>query len=147
MKFYIFDITTGRLTKTLTGDLDLVFGGFNLDNEVVIQSSEDLSNHFYKNNSVKKIPEFPYISCEQDCYIFNTHTEVWECNTRFAAQVIREKRNEILKLTDYNDSYSNYLRNNKDYLIWQAYRQELRDLPEQENFPCNVVWPASPGGR
>jgi hypothetical protein len=27
---------------------------------------------------------------------------------------------------------------------WDAYRQALRDVPEQEGFPENVVWPTKP---
>jgi hypothetical protein len=27
---------------------------------------------------------------------------------------------------------------------WDAYRQALRDVPEQEGFPENVVWPIKP---
>jgi hypothetical protein len=29
---------------------------------------------------------------------------------------------------------------------WSAYRQALRDLPEQPGFPLEVVWPVRPGG-
>jgi hypothetical protein len=29
-------------------------------------------------------------------------------------------------------------------LAWAAYRQALRDVPEQEGFPENVVWPTKP---
>ena len=31
---------------------------------------------------------------------------------------------------------------NKD--AWATYRQALRDIPEQEGFPWNVVWPSRP---
>ena len=27
---------------------------------------------------------------------------------------------------------------------WAAYRQALRDLPEQEGFPFNITWPEAP---
>jgi hypothetical protein len=27
---------------------------------------------------------------------------------------------------------------------WAVYRQALRDLPSQEGFPVNIVWPESP---
>jgi hypothetical protein len=27
---------------------------------------------------------------------------------------------------------------------WAEYRQALRDVPEQEGFPLNVLWPAKP---
>jgi len=28
--------------------------------------------------------------------------------------------------------------------IWAKYRQELRDVPQQEEFPKNVIWPEEP---
>nr|DAT00194.1 MAG TPA: tail assembly chaperone protein [Caudoviricetes sp.] len=27
---------------------------------------------------------------------------------------------------------------------WAIYRQRLRDIPQQEGFPFNVVWPTKP---
>lgn len=27
---------------------------------------------------------------------------------------------------------------------WSAYRQKLRDIPQQEGFPLNIEWPTSP---
>lgn len=27
---------------------------------------------------------------------------------------------------------------------WSAYRQKLRDIPQQEGFPFNIEWPTSP---
>jgi hypothetical protein len=31
-----------------------------------------------------------------------------------------------------------------DDLVWAVYRQALRDVPQQEGFPDNVVWPELP---
>lgn len=30
---------------------------------------------------------------------------------------------------------------------WAQYRQALRDLPEQDGFPFNIVWPSAPGSE
>lgn len=30
---------------------------------------------------------------------------------------------------------------------WAAYRQALRDLPEQQGFPFNIEWPEAPEGN
>jgi len=32
-----------------------------------------------------------------------------------------------------------------DRTIWAAYREELRNVPQQEGFPWNVIWPEQPG--
>lgn len=31
-----------------------------------------------------------------------------------------------------------------DQTAWAAYRQALRDVPQQNGFPLNVIWPAKP---
>lgn len=31
-----------------------------------------------------------------------------------------------------------------DKTAWQAYRQELRDVPQQEGFPNSINWPTEP---
>ena len=31
-----------------------------------------------------------------------------------------------------------------DQAAWAAYRQALRDVPEQEGFPESVIWPVRP---
>ena len=31
-----------------------------------------------------------------------------------------------------------------DAQMWAVYRQALRDIPQQEGFPLNVVWPQQP---
>ena len=59
------------------------------------------------------------------------------------ATTIRSKRNSLLAETDYllmND----YPISAEDLARIKKYRQELRDLTKQENFPTNVVFPDFP---
>lgn len=58
-----------------------------------------------------------------------------------AASNIRSQRNTKLSETDWTQV--------KDIpeevsQAWGAYRQALRDIPQQEGFPFNVVWPEAP---
>ena len=52
---------------------------------------------------------------------------------------MREKRDEMLSRTDWM-ALSDVTMSAE----WRAYRQALRDIPEQEGFPDNVVWPTKP---
>jgi len=52
---------------------------------------------------------------------------------------IRKKRNDLLRLTD-NWGFSD--RTMTDEMI--AYRQALRDIPNQNTFPSSVSWPVQP---
>ena len=52
---------------------------------------------------------------------------------------VREKRNNLLAETDWWSC--------SDRTMTQAeidYRQALRDVPQQENFPMEVTWPTKP---
>lgn len=65
----------------------------------------------------------------------------WKLNENFLADDIRNKRNQLLVQSDWTqgrdipDSIS---------IPWAAYRQQLRDITQQETFPLNVVWPTEP---
>lgn len=53
---------------------------------------------------------------------------------------IRTKRNELLADTDWTQVADAPV----DQAAWATYRQALRDVPEQEGFPVDVVWPEKP---
>jgi hypothetical protein len=57
---------------------------------------------------------------------------------REQAEVVRAKRDRLLSQTDWTQTVDNPLAGNEDIT---AYRQALRDIPEQSGFPWDVVWP------
>ena len=57
-----------------------------------------------------------------------------------AAVAVRTERDKLIDATDWTvlgDAKT-------DKEDWKAYRQALRDVPEQEGFPYDVVWPEPP---
>lgn len=54
------------------------------------------------------------------------------------AKNIRSQRNRLIAESDWTQARDVVLPNDAEYL---AYRQALRDVPAQEGFPWNVVWP------
>jgi hypothetical protein len=54
---------------------------------------------------------------------------------------IRNERDELLEESDYAVLPDAPV---TDVEEWKTYRQALRDLPEQEGFPQEVVWPQIP---
>lgn len=59
------------------------------------------------------------------------------------AEEIRFQRNQLLAETDWvvikaQESDS------KIPSSWKQYRQELRDITEQKDFPHNIIWPKKP---
>ena len=73
-----------------------------------------------------------------------------------AAKIVRIIRNKLLLESDAEvsldrlnfdvSSTANFLKSLEDVLAgeWATYRQALRDIPEQEGFPFNTVFPESP---
>ena len=55
-------------------------------------------------------------------------------------EIIREERNKRLALTDYMALSDVAL-----HPTVHHYRQQLRDVPEQDGFPMSVVWPVKDG--
>jgi len=54
---------------------------------------------------------------------------------------IRAQRNQLLQASDWTQATDvpNAFKNK-----WVAYRQALRDVPQQQGFPNDVVWPIPP---
>ena len=55
-------------------------------------------------------------------------------------QRVRKKRNLLLQESDWTQLIDAPV----DRETWAGYRQALRDLPQQEGFPGEVVWPVVP---
>ena len=60
-----------------------------------------------------------------------------------AAAEVRAKRNELLAATDWTQLADSQL-DEEAQAAMQAYRQALRDIPQQEGFPLSVEWPEEP---
>ena len=84
---------------------------------------------------------------ELDEYIANHFDNMFDKMEQHAndkkADKARAKRDKMLESCDYLMAL--------DYPIsadareqWRAYRQALRDIPQQEGFPDNIEWPVKP---
>jgi len=86
---------------------------------------------------VKKVEDLTPQELEE----YNNRQEDWEDGAVDRAwQAIRQQRDSLLAATDWaalpdSPAYSQEL---------LAYRQSLRDLPEQYTNPDDVVWPDNP---
>lgn len=76
-----------------------------------------------------------------------------------AADAARALRNKLLELTDKEMSLDRlgldtssivaFLASLKQIFLndWAAYRQALRDLPQQDGFPFDITFPVPPGEK
>jgi hypothetical protein len=53
---------------------------------------------------------------------------------------VREERNALLADSDWTQMPDAPV----DQVAWATYRQALRDVPAQDGFPENIVWPVAP---
>jgi len=90
----------------------------------------------------KLVPADPYIE-DGWCYTMvvadKTEEEIAADLNSKAAQA-RAQRDRLLSDTDWTQVLDAPV----DRTVWAAYRQSLRDVPNQEGFPNNVVWPKNP---
>ena len=68
-----------------------------------------------------------------------TSEEIQQRNDAQSAQV-RDERNAKLVASDWTQVADAPV----DKTAWAAYRQDLRDITAQENFPWNINWPTHP---
>lgn len=66
-----------------------------------------------------------------------------EPDDSMVAEVIRDKRNNLIGETDYY-LMPDYPSNPQNLEELKVYRQALRDVPKQEGFPRDVRWPDVP---
>lgn len=64
-----------------------------------------------------------------------------ELSVEEKAKLIRSQRNLLLIETDWTQAVD-VPQATKDK--WSAYRQALRDVPQQTGFPDNIQWPSKP---
>jgi hypothetical protein len=61
-------------------------------------------------------------------------------NLEVLATEARAKRNSLLARSDWTQVVDAPV----DQLAWATYRQELRNVPEQPDFPETINWPVAP---
>lgn len=60
--------------------------------------------------------------------------------TEDAAERVRDERDRLLAASDWTQVADAPV----DQAAWAAYRQALRDIPQQAGFPDAVTWPTEP---
>ena len=93
----------------------------------------------------KLVPCEPYI---EDGQVFTVQVqdktaEDIEAETQSLSAKVRAQRDRILAQSDWRVMKSAETGTPMD-ADWEAYRQALRDVPQQEGFPQTVEWPNDP---
>lgn len=95
----------------------------------------------YQQNAVLQDPVFEDGRWVQHWEVVTIDSETAQDNYDNKASQIRQQRDQYLQETDWTqgkdipDSVSKF---------WAPYRQQLRDITNQSEFPSNVIWPEKP---
>lgn len=141
MIYAIYKISNGQIDRIVTcDDIEMQLQ----DGEAYLEGSADDVNYYVKDN------EFVYRGPPSTVWSVWNGTEWYDPRTEQQiydeqSSTVRIQRDNLLKETDWTDTASAITRLGQTvYDNWQAYRQALRDVPEQPGFPSNVVWPTKP---
>ncbi len=66
-----------------------------------------------------------------------------EAESDAMARIARISRADLLSMADV--SINRLEDAGADTSAWRAYRQALRDVPQQAGFPASINWPTAPG--
>lgn len=76
-------------------------------------------------------------------YEFDYTTKTWQPNLAYLFHITKDRRDQLLTESDWTQLPRSPLTVEQQE-IWAAYRQELRDVPQQAGFPLTIVWPTPP---
>jgi hypothetical protein len=107
------------------------------DGEFLIYSDDVIMfDHYVHDHVVKPKPPQP-----SPAHVFNPLQEQWELDVALAADEVRRQRQILLSLCDWTQMPDSP---EPQKTAWAAYRQALRDVPQQPGFPAEVDWPVPP---
>jgi len=122
-KVTFFELSSGKITRKAVLEDDMIVANLS-DGEGWIEGHFDSETKMIFEGFVVDIPP----------------EEIESYEIESAWKNLRETRNSILFGTDWTQAPDAPV----DRAAWAAYRQELRDLPENTTDPRNVVWPTLP---
>lgn len=74
-------------------------------------------------------------------HIWDWESLSWQLNENHAAYLAKKKRSELLAESDWTQMPDVSIATKE---MWAAYRQALRDITAQDNYPFEIIWPRKP---
>lgn len=139
MIHYAYYTNTGRYVQTGTAvsevsEYDIPAGCFVYYGEVVIGSQ-------YHNLVTDEPVDMG--TPPNEGYEFDYTSKTWQPNLVYLFHVTKDRRDQLLLESDWTQLPRSPLTVEQQE-TWAAYRQELRDVPQQSGFPLTIVWPTPP---
>lgn len=135
MKNFIVYIENGQIVRNGTCQ-DETFDYQAGENEFVLESDAAYNTHYVEDGVVVEMPPKP-----DGDYKFDYNVKQWVYDTAKATADALTKRQKLLLDSDYTQLPDVPL---TDKQSWADYRQQLRDITSQPNFPNDIIWPTPP---
>lgn len=133
-----------EVEKNNDGSCDVILYDLDSIEEETITDEESNENTIYKYYAFRIKLEYndkvtDYIDENYKTLLNNAR----EYDKNIHAKAIRETRDRLLNSTDWTQANDTAL-SQEMVEAYKEYRQVLRDITEQEEFPYNIIWPDKP---
>lgn len=135
MNFTVYDKSTGKITKTIV--CEDIIQQINPDIEGYIEGYYSDALYYVREGVPVSFPKKPV----GEYWELDFDTKTWTQNISKMSSSIIAARNIKLQLSDWTQLPDVPL-NTKE--SWAAYRQQLRDITAQPDYPYTVIWPTPP---
>lgn len=105
-------------------------------------NAKEVNNYLSFDPETEKLEDCPpYINGDVVSTVQVVPLIQWELDRRIESRwnAVRSQRNQLLQESDWTQLPDSPV----DKTVWATYRQELRDITDQED-PFNIVWPVDP---
>lgn len=134
--YTVYNPDTGQILYAINGVDESYF-----TNESYVLGMANDQEHYInlETKSIVNKPQQPSLNHHWD-----VNTKTWLFNNEQATQDNRTKRNELLSQVDrVNPVWYSALTEQQQQEL-STYRQQLLDVPQQAEFPVNIMWPTKP---
>jgi hypothetical protein len=129
---------TGAIIKTINTNSEITPWETEEKAFIKIDGLVDEEKVYYKDGQLLEYPEKPG-------KFYNWDGSSWVEDVNSLTVSVKHTRDLMLQESDWTDlvSASGRLGNAK-HKAWQDYRQALRDITAQPDYPTNITWPTKP---
>lgn len=97
----------------------------------------------YTQDALEGMPEYYGNEWHQTWIVYDLSEEELQARTQQQSTLVRQQRDSLLQSTDWRviKATETQTPESAEYL---QYREDLRNVPQQEGFPWSVTWPTQP---
>jgi hypothetical protein len=134
--YTVYNPVTGQISYTITGVTEDYFKG-----ESYISGEYNDQEHYVDvdTKTVINKPQTPSVN-----HVWSLDNKSWQLDLTLASNSIRQERNQLLSLVDRVNPVRYNTLTADQHAELATYRQLLLDVPQQADFPANIVWPTKP---